>query len=59
MEGAWYANVLGSVHWEGNIQCGGVYTVGINFFQFIIKINRSKTTKSHMFDMPLKLTNQQ
>ena len=39
-------NVQGSVHWDE------VYSVGeCKFFYLIIKIERSETTKSHMFNM--------
>ena len=40
---------------HGSVQGEGVHTVGANFL--IIEINQSETTKSHTFDMLLKLTN--
>ena len=54
----------GSVHWRGwvcecmgHVLWEGVYTRGENFFKATIKIDQLKTTKSHMFNMSLKLTN--
>ena len=42
-------NVQKSVH------CGGEFTGGANFFTFIIKLDQSEMTKSHMF-IPMSLT---
>ena len=46
---------------KGSVQHGKVYAGGANFLIYqldfdLSKINHSKRTKSHMFDMPLKLT---
>ena len=38
--------------------CGRVCTGGA-VFKFVIEIDQSETTKSHMFNMSLKLTNHQ
>ena len=43
-----YMNVQDSVHWEG-VYSVGVPTRDAKFFKFIIKIDQSETTKSHMF----------
>ena len=42
---------------EGSVQGGGLHTGGAKFFYFVIKIDQSETTKSHMFITSLRLTN--
>ena len=51
LEGAWYVNAWGSVHWGGSVDWG------CKLLKFIIKMDQSETNKNHIFNMSLKFTN--
>ena len=48
---AWYVNM------QETVQHVGVHTGGANFFQFVIKTEKSRKAKSDVFNMSSKLTN--
>ena len=43
--------------YTGSVQGGGMDTGGVKFFYFVIKIDQSQATKSHMLNRSLRLTN--